>query len=57
MLRVYELYPNYYMTLSNYGPTSPGYYSFWFHGDMPGRHILLFTVDNRPSNYIAVDVV
>ncbi len=56
-LKVYEIYPRGTTRMYNYGWASPGYRYIWFYGDVPGRHIAIFTVSDRPSNAVTVDVV
>lgn len=34
----------------------PGYNRIMYHGDVAGRHHLLFTLNNQPSNSIIIDV-
>ena len=34
----------------------PGYSRIAFHGDEPGRHVLLFVANNQPSNAVIIDV-
>jgi hypothetical protein len=55
-LKIYELYPDGSVKPYNYGWSSPGWKYIWFYADTPGRHITLFTITDRPSNYITVDV-
>ncbi|MCJ7443788.1 MAG: hypothetical protein MUO26_04540 [Methanotrichaceae archaeon] len=55
-LKVYELYPDGSTRWYNYGFTAPGYRYIWFYADTPGRHITIFTVSDKPSNYITIDV-
>ncbi len=35
---------------------NPGYNRLPYRGDVPGRHYLMFTMDNQPSNSIIIDV-
>ncbi len=35
----------------------PGYNRIMYRGDVAGRHHLLFTIDNEPSNSIIIDVI
>jgi len=56
-LKVYEIYPSGQTKMYSYGWASPGYKYIWFYGDVPGRHIAIFTVSDKPSNAVVVDVV
>jgi hypothetical protein len=56
-MKLYEFYPDGSIKLYSYGFASPGYKYIWFYADIPGRHIALFTVFDKPSNYITIDVV
>jgi hypothetical protein len=44
-MKLYEFYPDGSIKLYSYG------------ADTPGRHMTLFTVFDKPSNYIIIDVV
>jgi len=55
-LKLYEFYPDGTVKLYSYGFQTPGYKYMWFYADTPGRHITLFTISDKPSNYIAIDV-
>lgn len=56
-MKLYEFYPDGSIKLYSYGFASPGYKYIWFYADTPGRHITLFTIYDKPSNYITIDVV
>jgi hypothetical protein len=56
-LGAYEIYPDRTTKYYTYGYATPGYHYIWFHGDAPGRHMSIITVDNMPSNAVAIDVV
>jgi len=51
----YEIYPDGRVRQDSYW-FSPGYNRMIFQADMVGRHILLFVVNNQPSNVVIVDV-
>jgi hypothetical protein len=51
----YEIYPSGRVDKKTYR-LWPGYTRIAFHGDEPGRHILLFVVNNQPSNPVIIDV-
>jgi hypothetical protein len=55
-LKIYELYPNGMTKYHNYGWVSRGYKYIWFYADTPGRHTTIFTISDRPSNWVAIDV-
>lgn len=55
-MKLYEFYPDGTVKLYSYGFATPGYYYIWFYADTPGRHITLFTIYDKPSNYITIDV-
>ena len=55
-MKLYEFYPDGSIKLYSYGFATPGYKYNWFYPDPPGRHITLFTVFDKPSNYITIDV-
>ncbi len=55
-MKLYEFYPDGTIKLYSYGFATPGYKYIWFYADTPGRHITLFTVFDKPSNYIMIDV-
>jgi len=55
-MKLYEFYPDGTIKLYSYGFTSPGYKYIWFYADTPGRHVTLFTIYDKPSNYITIDV-
>jgi hypothetical protein len=55
-MKLYEFYPDGSIKLYSYGFTTPGYKYIWFYADTPGRHLTLFTVYDKPSNYITIDV-
>jgi hypothetical protein len=56
-MKLYEFYPDGSIKLYSYGFATPGYKYIWFYADTPGRHLTLFTVFDKPSNYIMIDVV
>ena len=56
-MKLYEFYPDGSIKLYSYGFTTPGYKYIWFYADTPGRHMTLFTIFDKPSNYITIDVV
>ncbi len=51
----YEIYPSGRVLQNSYW-FSPGYNRMIFQADAVGRHILLFVVNNQPSNVVIVDV-
>lgn len=55
-MKLYEFYPDGSIKLYSYGFSTPGYKYIWFYADTPGRHITLFTIFDKPSNYITIDV-
>jgi hypothetical protein len=55
-MKLYEFYPDGSIKLYSYGFATPGYKYIWFYADTPGRHITLFTIFDKPSNYIIIDV-
>jgi hypothetical protein len=55
-MKLYEFYPDGSVKLYSYGFAAPGYKYIWFYADTPGRHVTLFTVFDKPSNYITIDV-
>jgi hypothetical protein len=55
-MKLYEFYPDGSIKLYSYGFATPGYKYIWFYADTPGRHITLFTIFDKPSNYIMIDV-
>jgi len=55
-MKLYEFYPDGSIKLYSYGFATPGYKYIWFYADTPGRHTTLFTVFDKPSNYITIDV-
>jgi hypothetical protein len=55
-MKLYEFYPDGSIKLYSYGFTTPGYKYIWFYADTPGRHLTLFTIFDKPSNYITIDV-
>ena len=55
-MKLYEFYPDGTIKLYSYGFSSPGYKYIWFYADTPGRHVTLFTIFDKPSNYITIDV-
>jgi hypothetical protein len=55
-MKLYEFYPDGSIKLYSYGFNTPGYKYIWFYADTPGRHISLFTVFDKPSNYVVLDV-
>jgi hypothetical protein len=55
-MKLYEFYPDGTVKLYSYGFATPGYKYIWFYADTPGRHITLFTIYDKPSNYITIDV-
>lgn len=55
-MKLYEFYPDGSIKLYSYGFATPGYKYIWFYADTPGRHITLFTIFDKPSNYITIDV-
>lgn len=55
-MKLYEFYPDGSIKLYSYGFATPGYKYIWFYADTPGRHITLFTIYDKPSNYITIDV-
>ena len=55
-MKLYEFYPDGTVKLYSYGFATPGYKYIWFYADTPGRHITLFTIFDKPSNYITIDV-
>ena len=56
-MKMYEFYPDGTVKLYSYGFNNPGYKYIWFYADTPGRHVSLFTIFDKPSNYITIDVV
>lgn len=56
ILKVIEIYPDGTTQMHNFGPAAQGYRYIWFNGDVPGRHITLFTVGEMTSNAVAIDV-
>lgn len=56
-MKLYEFYPDGSVKLYSYGFATPGYKYIWFYADKAGRHVTLFTIFDKPSNYIAIDVV
>ena len=56
-MKLYEFYPDGSIKLYSYGFATPGYKYIWFYADTPGRHVTLFTIYDKPSNYITIDVV
>jgi len=56
-MKLYEFYTDGSIKLYSYGFATPGYKYIWFYADTPGRHITLFTIYDKPSNYITIDVV
>jgi hypothetical protein len=56
-MKLYEFYPDGSIKLYSYGFATPGYKYIWFYADTPGRHITLFTIFDKPSNYITIDVL
>jgi len=55
-MKLYEFYPDGSVKLYSYGFVSPGYKYIWFYADTVGRHISLFTLFDKPSNYLTIDV-
>ncbi|MBN1235348.1 MAG: hypothetical protein JW999_04775 [Methanotrichaceae archaeon] len=55
-MKLYEFYPDGSTKLYSYGFATPGYKYIWFYADTPGRHLSLFTIFDKPSNYITIDV-
>jgi hypothetical protein len=55
-MKMYEFYPDGTIKLYSYGFNTPGYKYIWFYADTPGRHMSLFTLFDKPSNYITIDV-
>ena len=55
-MKLYEFYPDGSIKLYSYGFATPGYKYIWFYADTPGRHVTLFTIFDKPSNYITIDV-
>jgi hypothetical protein len=55
-MKLYEFYPDGSIKLYSYGFAAPGYKYIWFYADTPGRHVTLFTIFDKPSNYINIDV-
>ena len=55
-MKLYEFYPDGSTKLYSYGFATPGYKYIWFYADTPGRHLSLFTMFDKPSNYITIDV-
>ena len=55
-LKIYELYPSGFTKFHNYGWVSRGYKYIWFYADTPGRHTTIFTISDKPSNWVAIDV-
>ncbi len=56
-MKLYEFYPDGSVKLYSYGFATPGYKYIWFYADTPGRHLTLFTIFDKPSNYITIDVM
>lgn len=56
ILKVVEIYPDGTTQMYNFGPAAQGYRYIWFNGDVPGRHITLFTVGEMISNAVTIDV-
>jgi len=57
IMRLYEFYPDGSVQLHSYGFSTRGYKYIWFYADTPGRHMALFTIYDKPSNYIVIDVM
>jgi len=55
MAEFFEIYPSNRLLYRSYS-FYPGYSRLTFHGDEIGRHVLLFLVNNQPSNAVSVDV-
>ena len=55
-VNVYEIYPNGIIQNRSLGQSSEGYRYIWFYVASPGRHTIMFTVDEVPSNAIFMDV-
>lgn len=55
-LKMYEIYPSGMSQRYVLGFPSSGYYYIWFYGDVPGKHITIFTIDDEPSNAVMIDV-
>jgi hypothetical protein len=55
-MKLYEFYPDGTIKLYSYGFNTPGYKYIWFYADTPGRHVTMFTIFDKPSNYITIDV-
>ena len=56
-LKMYEIYPSGAAQRYVLGFPSSGYYYIWFYGDVPGKHITIFTVDDEPSNAVMIDIL
>ncbi len=56
-MKHYEFYPDDSIKLYSYGFATPGYKYIWSYADTPGRHVTLFPIINRPSNYVTIDVL
>ncbi len=56
-LKMYEIYPSGASQRYVLGFPSSGYYYIWFYGDIPGKHITIFTVDDEPSNAVMIDIL
>ena len=55
---LYEIYPGGYRTIYSQYMFYPGYNgNLYFFADEVGRHILLFVINNQPSNAVIIDVV
>jgi hypothetical protein len=55
-VNLYEVYPSGHVQRTSLGFGKPGWSYVWFYGDIPGRHVDLFTVDGVPSNAVMIDV-
>jgi hypothetical protein len=57
---IYEIYPStdyqgsYLQNVFNF---YPGYNRLYFRGDIPGRHVLTFVLNDQPSNSAVIDVL
>jgi hypothetical protein len=56
-LKMYEIYPSGMAQRYVLGFPSSGYYYVWFYGDVPGKHITIFTIDDEPSNAVMINVL
>ena len=56
-MKLYELNPDGTTEYSSHGWTSAGYKYIWFYADRPGRHVVMTTISDNPSNYVTIDVV